>query len=99
MIIVISDGEAVKPDEAAFDRVLQVSARAQAEVVYRFNPSGVDRVARVKLLAAAMIQELMDEQKDRLGAGPSSWFGFLAAAQTSIITACMWAVKVVTDGK
>ena len=92
MILIVSDGEPVVPRN---EPVIQVGAGAQSAIVYRFNAANLDSVAQMKLLAAAMIQLVRDDRDLN-----SSRSGFLAAqAEANIMTACMWGVRCLTDGR
>lgn len=96
MILIVSDGAHVVTAEP----MIQVGAAAQDAVVYKFNPSNVGRVQQVKLLSAAVLQLLNDEEHDRAKSGlHSNWTWLRSQACAMIITACMWAVRVVTDGR
>jgi uncharacterized metal-binding protein len=69
-----------------------VSDTAKEHVRLRFNPSGLDRVAKLKLLQAAFITEceaIAAEGK----AGREA-----AVAITNAQTASMWAVSAATKG-
>lgn len=69
-----------------------VSATAKEAVRFSFNPSAIDRVATVKLLAAALIQECEEIRAEGKAAREAS------IAITEIESAAMWAVKAATKG-
>lgn len=69
-----------------------VSATAKEAVRFSFNPSSIDRVAVIKLLAAALIAECENIRAEGIAAREAS------IAITEIETAAMWAVKAATRG-
>jgi hypothetical protein len=80
--------------------VISIGAAAQDAVVYKFNPSGAYRVQQAKLLSAALVQVLRDEHTDRAAKGLGhTWQAMYENAMIMVCTACMWAVRVVTDGR
>lgn len=46
-----------------------LSLKAQRAVRLKFNPSQIDRVARIKLLAAQLVEEMHAVQKDAIEKG------------------------------
>lgn len=64
----------------------------QYRVGVTFNPSGNDKVALIKSMAAALIDELAPIAADREHPGARC----AAVAMTEIEGAAMWAVKAVT---
>lgn len=72
-----------------------VSPTAADAIRAKFNPSGLDEVAEIKLLTGTLITKL-EEIRDRDGgkAGREA-----AVAITNVQTASMWAVLAATKGK
>ena len=95
MILIVSDGEPVVPRN---EPVIQVGAGAQSAIVYRFNAANLDSVAQMKLLAAAMIQLVRDD-RTRSGFINEGGLSIAAQAEANIMTACMWGVRCLTDGR
>lgn len=72
---------------------LPTSDAAREAVRLKFNPSGLDNVARLKTLAAAFITEC-----DRIAAEVPDSGRSIAVAKTNMQTASMWAVLGATTG-
>ena len=72
---------------------VEIKQEAGEAVRYRFNPSGMPDVDRIKTLTAALISELMLQQAVRPDAGRE-----YAVAITNAQTTSMWAVLAATKG-
>jgi hypothetical protein len=60
---------------------------------FKFNPSGLHNVAKLKALAAAFISQCDEVAKEMPGSGRE-----LSVAKTNMQTASMWAVLGATKG-
>lgn len=76
------------------DRVVTVTDEAKAAVRLAFNPSQLERVTRLKSLAAAFITECKMGQAELPEAARE-----YAVAITNMQQASMWAVLAATTGK
>ncbi|MEM8791038.1 MAG: hypothetical protein AAGE80_05440 [Pseudomonadota bacterium] len=75
------------------EETFTASDDALEQVRMNFNPSGLDKVARIKLLAAALITEINDaDPQIQARAGDD-----LAAAEMHVINAGMWGVRAHTS--
>lgn len=70
-----------------------VSAATLEAVRFSFNPSAIDRVAVIKLLAAALIEECAKIRAD------GNAYREASIAITETESAAMWAVKAATAGQ
>jgi hypothetical protein len=75
------------------DGAIDISTDGAEAVRFQFNPSGLDKVNRIKTLTAALITELQNQQKEYPAAGRE-----FAVAITNAQTASMWAVLAATKG-
>lgn len=90
----IDSGNA-RPEHHVMVRESTLSVSAIDAVRLRFNPSGLDEVAEIKLLTAALITKLEDiRNRDGGYAGREA-----AVAITHVQTASMWSVLAATKGK
>lgn len=76
----------------ASDAVTITDEGAEA-IQFKFNPSGLESVNRIKTLTGALITELKDQQRMKPEAARE-----FAVAITEVQTASMWAVLAATKG-
>jgi hypothetical protein len=77
----------------AAKEIVGVSTEAEEAIRFSFNPSGLQRVTRLKALAAAFISECDAVLLDGTMSGRE-----MAVAKTQMQTASMWAVLGATKG-